>query len=113
MKGLVLVEHVDRELDVICLARMLLTPCRSLTRMYGSGRALQEVFIDLASAVLHQCIRSLIGARCAPDHHGYQRACVLISGQARRRRPPRSFGADARPNLDGTGGQWCYYTTRI
>jgi hypothetical protein len=35
MKGLVLVEHVDRELDVICLARMLLTPCRSLTRMYG------------------------------------------------------------------------------
>src|SRR5664280_2866987 len=27
-----------------------------------SGRALQEVFVDLASAVLHQCIRSLIGA---------------------------------------------------
>jgi hypothetical protein len=25
-------------------------------------------FVDLASAVLHQCIRSLIGARCAPDH---------------------------------------------
>jgi len=43
---------------------------------------LQEVFVDLALAVLHQCIRSLIGARCAPDHHGYQRACVLISGQA-------------------------------
>jgi hypothetical protein len=32
-------------------------------------------------AVLHQCIRPLIGA-CAPGHHGYQRACVLISGQA-------------------------------
>jgi hypothetical protein len=47
-----------------------------------SGRASQEVFVDLTSAVLHQCIRSLIGARCAPDHHGYQRACLLISGQA-------------------------------
>jgi len=49
-----------------------------------SGRALQEVFIDLESAVLHQCIRSLIGA-LAPDHHGYQRACDLISGQASNR----------------------------
>jgi hypothetical protein len=27
-----------------------------------SGRALQEFFVELASAVLHQCIRSLIGA---------------------------------------------------
>src|SRR5260370_18299600 len=33
-------------------------------------------------AVLHQCIRPLIGARCAPGHHGYQRACDLITGQA-------------------------------
>ena len=33
-------------------------------------------------AVLHQCIRPLIGACRAPGHHGYQRACVLISGQA-------------------------------
>jgi len=32
-------------------------------------------------AVLHQCIRPLIGAVCAPGHHGYQRACVLLSGQ--------------------------------
>src|ERR1700741_3450535 len=31
--------------------------------------------------VLHQCIRPLIGA-FAPGHHGYQRACVLITGQA-------------------------------
>jgi hypothetical protein len=30
-------------------------------------------FIDPADAVLHQCIRPLIGA-CAPGHHGYQRA---------------------------------------
>src|SRR5207245_2266237 len=37
---------------------------------------------NLADAVLHQCIRPLIGACCAPDHHGYQRAFELISGQA-------------------------------
>jgi hypothetical protein len=40
---------------------------------------------------LHQCIRPLIGA-FAPGHHGYQRACVLISGQASKhllhRAPP-------------------------
>jgi hypothetical protein len=46
-----------------------------------SGRASQEKFIELAVAVLHQCIRPLIGAS-APDHHGYQRTCDLISGQA-------------------------------
>ena len=46
-----------------------------------SGRALQEVFVELSVAVLHQCIRPLVGA-FAPGHHGYQRACVLISGQA-------------------------------
>jgi hypothetical protein len=39
-------------------------------------------FVNLADAVLHQCIRPLIGACCAPGHHGYQRACELISGQA-------------------------------
>ena len=44
--------------------------------------ALQDDFVELAAAVLHQCIRPLIGACCAPGHHGYQRACVLISGQA-------------------------------
>jgi hypothetical protein len=32
-------------------------------------------------AVLHQCIRPLIGA-LAPGHHGQQRACDLITGQA-------------------------------
>ena len=36
---------------------------------------------SVGSSVLHQCIRPLIGA-CAPGHHGYQRACVLITGQA-------------------------------
>src|SRR5262245_17661375 len=39
-------------------------------------------FVDLADAVLHQCIRPLLGARCAPGHHGYQRACELVTGQA-------------------------------
>jgi hypothetical protein len=37
--------------------------------------------LDLADVVLHQCIRPLVGAR-APGHHGYQRACDLITGQA-------------------------------
>jgi hypothetical protein len=46
-----------------------------------SGRVVQEVFVDAGDAVLHQCIRPLIGA-CAPGPHGYQRACDLISGQA-------------------------------
>ena len=48
-----------------------------------SGRALQENFhrVD-GCAVLHQCIRPLLGAFSAPGHHGYQRACDLISGQA-------------------------------
>jgi len=31
-----------------------------------SGCALQKVFVDPADAVLHQCIRPLFGARCAP-----------------------------------------------
>src|SRR6516165_9575804 len=30
-----------------------------------SGRAVQEVFVDPADAVLHQCIRPLIGALCS------------------------------------------------
>src|SRR5450759_2841466 len=47
-----------------------------------SGRALQESLSSWRCAVLHQCIRPLIGACCAPGHHGYQRACDLISGKA-------------------------------
>src|SRR5271169_5068535 len=47
-----------------------------------SGRALQESSSSCLIAVLHQCIRPLLGACCTPGHHGYQRACVLISGQA-------------------------------
>jgi hypothetical protein len=57
--------------------------CDAFDPNVWSGRALQEDFFELAGcAVLHQCIRPLIGAFCAPGHHGYQRACDLISGQA-------------------------------
>jgi hypothetical protein len=35
----------------------------------------------LADAVLHQCVRPLVRACCAPGHHGYQRACELVTGQ--------------------------------
>src|SRR5215208_3783614 len=38
-------------------------------------------FVDLVDAVLHYCIRPLIGAS-APGPHGYQRASDLILGQA-------------------------------
>jgi hypothetical protein len=59
-----------------------------------SGRALQEAFVDPADAVLHQCIRPVIGA-CAPGHHGYQRACDLINGQA--------YGPCGSPVFAGAG----------
>jgi hypothetical protein len=36
-------------------------------------------FVNLADAVLHQCIRPLIGACCAPGHHGPQRANHLVA----------------------------------
>src|SRR6266404_7491882 len=44
-----------------------------------SGRALQEVFVELSvCGLLHQCIRPLIGA-FAPGHHGYQRAWFSLA----------------------------------
>jgi hypothetical protein len=49
--------------------------------MYGPAVRCKRLWSTLVDAVLRQCIRSLIGA-CAPDHHGNQRACDLISGQA-------------------------------
>src|SRR5258708_27095890 len=52
-----------------------------MTQMYGPAVRCKRLWWTLADAVLRQCIRSLIGA-CAPGHHGYQRACDLISGQA-------------------------------
>src|SRR3974377_280378 len=47
--------------------------------MYGPAVRCKRFSPLLAAAVLHQCIRSLIGAS-APRHHGYQRACDLITG---------------------------------
>jgi hypothetical protein len=75
-----------------------------LTRMYGpavrrnvwSGRASQEVSSIWRLAVSHQCIRPLIGAVWAPGHHGYQRACGLISRQA-------SNGPSGSPGFAGAG----------
>jgi hypothetical protein len=64
-----------------------------------SGRALQVDFAKLAVAVLHQCIRPLIGA-FAPGHYGYQRACVLINGQASTGHVGHQCSqAPGRPNL--------------
>src|SRR6266568_6123204 len=51
-----------------------------LTRMYGPAVRRKRFRRSVGVAVLHQCIRPLIGALCAPGHHGYQRACGLISG---------------------------------
>src|SRR6059058_5070692 len=52
------------------------------TQMYGSAVRCKRLRAIGRLAVLHQCIRPLVGACCAPGHHGYQRAFELISGQA-------------------------------
>src|SRR5229473_3361622 len=49
--------------------------------MYGPAVRCKRFSSSCRFAVLHQCIRPLIGA-FAPGHDGYQRARVLISGQA-------------------------------
>jgi hypothetical protein len=46
-----------------------------------SGRALQEDFVEWAVSGLASMYQALIGACRAPGHHGYQRACDLVSGQ--------------------------------
>ena len=52
-----------------------------MTQMYGPAVRRKRFRRSVGYAVLHQCIRPQFGAR-APGHHGYQRACVLISGPA-------------------------------
>src|SRR6202171_1471476 len=47
-----------------------------------SGRALQEVFVELSVCGLASMYPASDWSCFAPDHHGYQRACVLISRQA-------------------------------
>jgi hypothetical protein len=54
--------------------------CKLLTPMYGPAVRCKRFSSILGDAVLHQCIRPLIGAS-APGHHGYQRACDLILSQ--------------------------------
>jgi hypothetical protein len=53
-----------------------------MTQMYGPAVRCKRFWSRCRLAVLHQCIRPLIGARHAPGHDGNQRACDLISGQA-------------------------------
>jgi hypothetical protein len=68
---------IEGKADLLCSIRglPLLTQCMVRPCVARGFRR------SVGFAVLHQCIRPLIGA-CAPDHHGYQRACELISGQA-------------------------------
>src|ERR1700692_2846740 len=47
-----------------------------------SGRALQEVFVELSDCGLSSMYPVSSWSCFAPDHHGYQRACDLINGQA-------------------------------
>ena len=52
-----------------------------LTRMYGPAVRCKRFSSRWHSAVLHQYPVS-DWSWSAPDHHGYQCACVLVSGQA-------------------------------
>jgi len=72
------------------------TQRQSLTHMYGPAVRRKRFHRSGGFVVLHQCIRPLIGAVCAPGHHGYQRACVLITGQA-------SNGPFGSPGFAGAG----------
>ena len=47
-----------------------------------SGRASQEHFVDLGDSGLASMYPAFGWSDGAPGHHGYQRACELISGQA-------------------------------
>ena len=52
-----------------------------MTQLYGPAVRCKRLSSTLVDAVLHYCIRPLIGAP-APGHHGYQRAYDLILRQA-------------------------------
>jgi hypothetical protein len=52
-----------------------------MTQLYGPAVRCKRLSSTLVDAVLHYCIRPLIGAS-APGPHGYQRACDLILRQA-------------------------------
>jgi hypothetical protein len=65
-----------------------------------SGRAKQEDSTRRWQAVLHQCIRAFDWSVVLRAHHGYQRACVLITGQASMDHLGHQVShAPGRPNL--------------
>src|SRR6202790_5137249 len=65
-----------------------------------SGRALQEVFVDLVVSGLASMYPVSSWSCFAPDHHGYQRACDLINGQASTGHPGHQCShAPGRPIL--------------
>src|ERR1700722_17873935 len=63
--------------------------------MYGPSVRCKRLY-RIGVNCLHQCIRPLIGGCRSPGHHGYQRACDLISGQA-------STGPFGSPVFAGAG----------
>ena len=65
-----------------------------------SGRALQEDFGELVVSGLASMYPAFGWSSCAPGHHGYQRACDLISGQASMGHLGHQCShAPGRPNL--------------
>ena len=65
-----------------------------------SGRALQEVFIELAFSGLASMYPVSDWSCFAPDHHGYQRACGLIVRQTSMGQLGHQFShAPGRPIL--------------
>ena len=65
-----------------------------------SGRALQVDFAKLAVGGLASMYPVSDWSCFAPDHHGYQRACVLINGQASTGHVGHQCSqAPGRPNL--------------
>src|SRR5882672_8530434 len=69
---------VDRgEAEIICSFRVF----RILTRMYGPAVRCKR-FVDLVASGLASMYPVSSWSCFAPDHHGYQRACDLINGQA-------------------------------
>ena len=67
-----------------------------------SGRALQEVFVELAFSGLASMYPVSDWSSFAPDQYGYQRACDLINGQASTDHLGHQCShAPGRPILDG------------
>ena len=84
----------------LCLSRLEGGGGHDYPIMYGPAVRCKRSWSSWRWAVLHQCIRPLVGARWAPGHHGNQRACDLISGQASTGHPGHQCSqAPGRPIL--------------